>query len=138
MNRLLLGLSISLLVALGPNRAVAADEHDRPVRMVCAVLREDGVVTDIPSGENAGNSLVARFPARKTKYEFIELDGKSPVKQRFPFDIDPAWNRKHLSFAVFVQDKRTGEVYQAADVPWLATQNPRAASSAAKPARHAP
>ena len=51
--------------------------------LVCAVLREDGVVTDIPSGENAGKSLVARFPARQTKYEFIELDGKSPATQRF-------------------------------------------------------
>ena len=27
--------------------------------LVCAVLREDGVVTDIPKGENAGKSLVA-------------------------------------------------------------------------------
>ena len=27
--------------------------------LVCAVLREDGVVTDIPSGENAGKALVA-------------------------------------------------------------------------------
>ena len=58
--------------------------------LVCAVLREDGVVTDIPSGENAGKSLVARFPARQTKYEFIELDGKSPATRRFPFAIEPS------------------------------------------------
>ena len=32
--------------------------------LVCAVLREDGVVTDVRSGENKGKSLVARFPAR--------------------------------------------------------------------------
>ena len=65
--------------------------------LVCAVLREDGVVTDIPSGENAGKSLVARFPARQTKYEFIELDGKSPATQRFPFVIEPTWNRQEPS-----------------------------------------
>jgi hypothetical protein len=86
--------------------------------LVCAVLREDGVVTDIPSGENAGKSLVARFPARQTKYEFIELDGKSPATQRFTFAIEPAWNRQNLRLAVFVQDKRTGAVHQAADLPW--------------------
>src|SRR4051794_39241460 len=53
--------------------------------LICAVLREDGVVTAVPSGENAGKSLVARFPARQTKYETIELDGKLPVTQRFSF-----------------------------------------------------
>jgi hypothetical protein len=86
--------------------------------LVCAVLREDGVVTDIPSGENAGKSLVARFPARQTKYEFVELDGKTPATQRFPFVIEPTWKREKLRLAVFVQDKRTGVIHQAADLPW--------------------
>ena len=90
--------------------------------LLCAVLREDGVITDIPKGENAGKSLVARFPARQTKYEFIELDGKSPVTQKFPFVIDPTWNRRKLRLAAFVQDKRTAVVYQAADVPWRSTK----------------
>ena len=89
--------------------------------LVCAVLREDGVITDIPSGENAGKSLVARFPARQTKYEFIELEGKLPATQRFPFVIEPAWNREKLRLAVFVQDKRTGVVHQAADLSWRQT-----------------
>jgi hypothetical protein len=89
--------------------------------LVCAVLREDGVVTDVPSGENAGKSLVARFPARQTKYEFIELDGKTPATQRFSFAIERAWNRQNLRLAVFVQDKRTGVVHQAADLPWRST-----------------
>jgi hypothetical protein len=106
--------------------------------LVCAVLREDGVVTDIPSGENAGKSLVARFPARQTKYEFIELDGKSPATQRFSFAIEPIWDRRNLRLAVFVQDKRTGAVHQATDLPWRstttaatpATSKPKAASGA--------
>ena len=104
--------------------------------LVCAVLREDGVVTDIPSGENAGKSLVARFPARQTKYEFTELDGKSAATQRFPFVIDPHWNRQQLRLAVFVQDKRTGMVYQAADLPWRST--PTAAAPAGSTAKLAP
>ena len=91
--------------------------------LLCAVLREDGVVTHVPSGENAGKSLVARFPARQTKYEFIELDGKTPATQRFAFAVEPASNQKNLRLAVFVQDKRTGVVHQAADVPWRATKS---------------
>jgi hypothetical protein len=89
--------------------------------LVCAVLREDGVVTAIPSGENKGKSLVARFPARRTKYESIELDGKSTSTQRFPFEIESTWKRPNLRLAVFVQDKRTGIVHQAADLPWPST-----------------
>jgi hypothetical protein len=89
--------------------------------LVCAVLREDGVVTDIPSGENAGKSLVARFPARQTKYEFVELDGRTPATQRFPFVIEPTWKRQQLRLAIFVQDKRTGLVHQAVDLPWRPT-----------------
>ena len=97
--------------------------------LVCAVLREDGVVTAIPSGENAGRSLVARFPARQTKYEFIELDGKSPATQRFTFAIEPTWKRQNLRLAVFVQDKRTGVVHQASDLPWRSTRSAPASSA---------
>jgi hypothetical protein len=105
--------------------------------LVCAVLREDGVVTDVPSGENKGKSLVARFPARRTKYEYIEINGKSPSTQRFPFEIAPTWKRQNLRLAVFVQDKRTGVVHQAADIPWRsastdatsATSTPKASSA---------
>ena len=89
--------------------------------LLCAVLREDGAVTDVRSGENAGKSLVARFPARQTKFDFIELDGKSPATQRFSFAVEPAWNRENLRLAVFVQDKRTGVVHQATDLPWRRT-----------------
>jgi hypothetical protein len=103
--------------------------------LVCAVLREDGVITDVPSGENAGKSLVARFPARQTKYEFVELDGKSPATQRFPFVIEPSWKRQNLRLAVFVQDKRTGVVHQAADLPWRSTSSTAtSATSTGKPA----
>jgi hypothetical protein len=99
--------------------------------LLCAVLREDGVVTDVRSGENAGKSLVARFPARQTKYDFIELEGKSPVTQRFSFVVDPEWNRRKLRLAVFVQDKRTAVVYHADDQPWATTTSPDAPAARA-------
>jgi hypothetical protein len=103
--------------------------------LVCAVLREDGAVTNVRSGENAGKSLVARFAARLTKYEFIELDGNSLSTQRFRFEIGPTWNRKNLRLAVFVQDKRTGSVHQAADLPWRSTTSvAKSATTTTKPA----
>ena len=99
--------------------------------LVCAVLREDGVVTDVRSGENAGKSLVARFPARQTKYEFIELAGKAPITKRFSFTAQPSWNRKNLRLAAFVQDKRTGAIHQATDLPWRSTPTAAASTTSA-------
>jgi hypothetical protein len=96
--------------------------------LVCAVLREDGVVTDVKSGENGGKSLVARFPARQTKYEFIELDGKSPTTKELTFAIQPGWNRQNLRLAAFAQEKRTGVIHQATDLPWRST-SPAATST---------
>jgi hypothetical protein len=93
----------------------------RPL-LLCAVLREDGVATHVASGENAGKTLVARYPARRTRFEFIELDGKNPRSQRFSFTIEPDWNPRRLRLAVFVQDRRTGVVHQAADIPWQAAR----------------
>jgi hypothetical protein len=97
--------------------------------LVCAVLREDKVVTEIASGENGGKSLVARFPARQTKYNFIELDGNTPVTQRFDFSVLPGWNSQNLRLAIFVQNKQTGVVYQATDIPW---QSERPAGKSAR------
>jgi hypothetical protein len=110
-----------------------SSEAEKKPLLVCAVLREDRVITDVPAGENAGKSLVNRFPARQTKYETVELDGASPVTQRFSFEFDPSWNRRNVRLAVFVQDKRTGVVHQAADLPWRTTS--AAGTPSSKPAR---
>jgi hypothetical protein len=125
------GLSATATITV-TSRSVRAEKVQL---LVCAVLREDGVVTHVRSGENAGKELVARFPARQTKYEFIELDGKSPITQTFAFEIEPTWKRQNLRLAVFVQDKRTGVVHQAADLPWR--QNTTSGTSATGAAKTA-
>jgi hypothetical protein len=103
--------------------------------LLCAVLREDGVVTNVPSGENAGKALVARYPARLTKYDFIELDGEAPATRSFAFEIDPTWSQRDLRLAVFVQDKATGAVYQAADLPWRSPAATAPASASGRRSR---
>lgn len=95
-----------------------SDRVDGAPLLVCAVLREDGVPTAIASGENKGKTLVARFPARQTKYDFLSLRGKAPETREFAFALDPSWDREKLRLAVFVQDKRTGAIHQASDLPW--------------------
>jgi len=124
----LVALMMPMLVAFPPDGAVRPGRRGRRW-LVCAVLREDGVVTDVPSGENTGKSLVARFPARQTKYEFIELDGKATATQKLPFVIERTWNQQKLRLAVFVQEKRTGVVHQAADLPRRSTPTPTTSAS---------
>ena len=114
------------------------DEPGRPCRENAAAgLRRaprGRAVTHVASGENAGKLMVAQFPARRTKYEFIELDGKTPAKQRFPFAIEPTWDRRHLRLALFVQDKRSGAVHQAKDLPWQTTSTTGDSSTPAEKA----
>jgi hypothetical protein len=86
--------------------------------LICAVVRDDGVVTHIGSGENADKTLSARFPARSMKYDFIRLDGKADSTLRFPFQLDPSWPLDRLDLVVFAQDKATGAILQSDVIPW--------------------
>ncbi|WP_435021054.1 DUF1223 domain-containing protein [Tundrisphaera sp. TA3] len=105
--------------------AARSEKAENAPLLVCAVLREDGVATAIASGENKGKTLVARYPARQTKYDFLTLRGRKPEDQEFTFALDPSWDAKALRLAVFAQDKRTGAIHQAVDLPWLAPGKPR-------------
>jgi hypothetical protein len=137
------GLDVALIVTdngLSGMAAIKVTSRSPQVEnsplLVCAVLREDGVITDVTSGENAGKVLVARFPARQTKYDIVELDGETHTTRHFPFVIESTWKRQDLRLAVFVQDKRTGVVHQAADLPWRST--PKTTTAATSMAKEAP
>lgn len=101
--------------------------------LIAAVLREDGVVTKVESGENAGKALTGRFAARRTQYGTKTLaTGDEATVVTYPFAIEPTWNTARLRLAVFVQDAKSGYVYQAADIPWTSAPAAPAATSAAR------
>ena len=60
--------------------------------LVCAVLRDDLVVTAVGSGENAGKTLTARFPARSTRFEFLRLEEAKESRVPFSMRLEPAWD----------------------------------------------
>ena len=97
--------------------------------LVCGVLREDGVSTNVLAGENKGKTLVARYPARQTKFEITKVEGSSPVSRQLTFTADPSWNATKLRLAVFVQDQKSGEVYQVTDQPWEPETKPLATTT---------
>jgi hypothetical protein len=86
--------------------------------LVGAVLRDDGVTNRVLSGENANKTLIARFPARHARFEYLTLDGPATRTLNFTFQLDPAWATNRLRVAVFVQDSQTGLTHQALDLPW--------------------
>lgn len=106
--------SAELRVAVSPKSSRVVGRE----LLVCAVLRDDRVATEVPSGENAGKTLMNRYPARKAEYEFATLEDRTASESTFSFRVDPGLPTDRLGVVVFVQDRKTGAVCQSAFVPW--------------------
>ena len=77
-----------------------------PMLMIDGIDSVNG--RDPAAAEAAIREALAWKPAVGLK---VALDATIPVRDRL------AWKREKLRLAIFVQDKRTGIVHQAADVP---------------------
>ncbi|MDX2035923.1 MAG: DUF1223 domain-containing protein [Isosphaeraceae bacterium] len=86
--------------------------------LVCAVVRDDKVVTPVKSGENANVEFMNRFPARSHAFEFVTLaEGKSTALS-LPLELSRDAKTDRLSVIVFAQDRKTGVIHQSALIPW--------------------
>jgi hypothetical protein len=86
--------------------------------VIGAVLRDDGVTNRVLSGENAGKTLVARFPARKLLLDHVTLTRGIEQTVAFTFPLAEDWPTNRLRVAIFAQDQQSGIVHQALDLPW--------------------
>jgi hypothetical protein len=80
------------------------------------VLFEDGLVSDVPRGENRGSALhhdrVVRY------WSPGNLDGNAERQAiTRSVDLPPEWNAAQLASAAFVQDADSGEILQAVATP---------------------
>lgn len=72
---------------------------------------ENGLVSDIPRGENAGKTLHHDYVVRELRGPY-KLSGQSDkVSQNFSIGKD--WKSKDIGVAAFVQNPKTGDVLQA-------------------------
>jgi hypothetical protein len=131
-----LRLVIPILVAVGPDRPVHAAENDSTKRTVLVELYTSQGCDMCPAAEKLLGALAERDRGILPIAFHVKLDGKSPATKRFPLAIEPTWSRQKVRLAVFVQDKRTAVVHQAADLPWRSTKI--AATSATSTAKGAP
>jgi hypothetical protein len=79
---------------------------------VYLALFENNLVTQVDGGENRGHTLRHDFVVRKLVGP-LPLDDNGKFAQRTRFELMPQWKPQDVSLAVFVQDRRTGDVLQA-------------------------
>jgi len=87
-------------------------ESAAPSAAVWVAVFQNGLITTVAAGENAGRTLQHNFVVRT-------LVGPLPVQRDASLLLDRTlrvasdWDAAQLGVAVFVQDRRTGEVLQA-------------------------
>jgi hypothetical protein len=86
--------------------------------LVGVAIFEDPVTTAVPSGENAGKTLVEHHAVRKFAYQKAQLGRGRPSEFRFPLELPADANPAHCGIAVFVQDWKKGQIHQADAVAW--------------------
>ena len=108
------GARRSLKVALSePGRGAAGRDL-----LVGVALTEDPVKTAVPSGENAGKTLVEHHVVRSFAHKAARLDRSGSKSLRFPLSLRPGQAARRTMVAVFAQDEANGEVHQAASLRW--------------------
>ena len=86
--------------------------------LIGVAMTEDQVTTKVPSGENAGKTLVEHHVARRLDHKFTKLDRTGEKSLTFPIELPAGANPANFHVAVFAQDRASGVVYQAEAIPW--------------------
>jgi hypothetical protein len=88
--------------------------------LVGVATYEDPVTTKVPSGENAGQTLVEHYAVRKLVVEATTPERGQPVSLTFPVALEKGWDAAKCGLAVFVQDEHSGRIHQAGSIRWEA------------------
>ena len=100
--------NVALRTAAGGRVHLTASSAKPNADVFLAVV-ENGIVTNVPRGENAGRSLRNDFVVRK-----MQRVGTAPLDTDVPLELDPVW--KHVRVVAFAQDRFTMRIYGAAVV----------------------
>ena len=92
--------------------------------LVGVALTEDPVTTAVPSGENAGRTLVEHHVVRRFDQKFTRVERSGSETLTFPVELPPGADPSKVRVSAFVQDRRDGRVYQADSVPWASARTP--------------
>jgi len=87
--------------------------------MVGVTVTEGPITTRVPSGENAGQTLVEPFIVRSYTYKTAKLGASESTSLNFPVKLPRDSVASKCRVSVFVQDWDNGKVYQADAIPWV-------------------
>jgi len=85
--------------------------------MVGVSVTEGPISTRVPSGENAGKTLVEPFVVRSFTYKTAKLGATESTSLTFPIKLPADSVAKKCQVSAFVQDYDNGKVYQAEAIP---------------------
>ena len=114
----------------GPRKTVAVQLQARTAEvagrdlLVGVALTQNRVSTDVPSGENAGKTLVEYHVVRKLDHKFTKLSRSEPKTMTFSLKLPPNANPADFRVVAFAQDRNNGQVHQTDDLPWQAAATP--------------
>jgi len=83
-------------------------------RLYLAVV-EDGLITTIAAGENAGRTLHHDHVVRYLSDGIVLGTGKTPFRHQLA--LASSWKKSRLGFAALVEDSRSGEIIQGVLLP---------------------
>ena len=86
--------------------------------LIGLALTQDRVATKVPSGENAGKTLVEYHVVRRLDHKFVKLDRTEPTTLTFPVSLPTGSDPAHVRVTAFAQDRANGKIYQADAIPW--------------------
>jgi hypothetical protein len=104
-------------------------------QLVGVAIVENPTTTDVPSGENAGKTLVEHFTVRKFVYQKVQLERSQPKDLTFPLELPADIQARRCGIAVFVQDWLGGNVHQAGSLAWTNGPEPSTPTARAKRSR---
>ena len=119
------GVTLDLKIeGADPRKTVAVQLQARTAEaagrdlLVAVALTQDRVSTDVPSGENAGKTLVEYHVVRKLDHKFTKLSRSEPRTLNFSLTLPTNANPADFRVVAFAQDRDNGQVHQAADLAW--------------------
>ncbi len=98
--------------------ARATSEVDGRPLQVCVAVTEGPIATVVPSGENAGKTLVEPAVVRSFAFKDLKLGGREPKSLSFPVKLAADSRGERARVSAWVQDFENGKVYQAESIPW--------------------
>ena len=133
------GIDLSL-DGSGPRKTVAVQLQTRTAEvagrdlLIAVALTQNRVSTDVPSGENAGKTLVEYHVVRKLDHKFTKLTRSEPKTLTFSLNLPPNADPADFRVVAFAQDRNNGQVHQADDLPWQlpATLTPESTPAATR------